>query len=135
MRDAVATTLAEKPRRWFVTGGAGFIGSHVVDLLVLAGHTVTVYDNLSLSTDQHIADDAGEDHVHRKDLLDPQGGDRSDGGPRHREILRQRGGLVYDHARSDRMSNFRGWKGDVPVVRPSTGTAIQALIPRGSALL
>jgi nucleoside-diphosphate-sugar epimerase len=63
MRDAVATTLAEKPRRWFVTGGAGFIGSHVVDLLVLAGHTVTVYDNLSLSTDQHIADDARQGKI------------------------------------------------------------------------
>jgi UDP-glucose 4-epimerase len=83
MRDAVATTLAEKPRRWFVTGGAGFIGSHVVDLLVLAWHTVTVYDNLSLSTDQHIADDARQGKItfHRKDLLDPQGSDRSDGGP------------------------------------------------------
>jgi UDP-glucose 4-epimerase len=30
-----------------VTGGAGFIGSHVVDAFVAAGHTVAVADNLS----------------------------------------------------------------------------------------
>ena len=49
-------TDEDAKKKWFVTGGAGFIGSHVVDLLVSAGCKVTVYDNLSLSTDQYIAD-------------------------------------------------------------------------------
>jgi UDP-glucose 4-epimerase len=31
----------------FITGGAGFIGSHLADTLLKNGHTVTVYDNLS----------------------------------------------------------------------------------------
>lgn len=30
-----------------VTGGAGFIGSHIVDAYIAAGHRVTVFDNLS----------------------------------------------------------------------------------------
>lgn len=34
-------------KRAFVTGGAGFIGSHIVDRLVSKGARVTVYDNFS----------------------------------------------------------------------------------------
>ena len=34
-------------KRVFLTGGAGFIGSHVVDILAPTGVDVTIYDNLS----------------------------------------------------------------------------------------
>ncbi len=38
-----------------ITGGCGFIGSHVCDLLVAQGHEVTVIDNLSTGRRENIA--------------------------------------------------------------------------------
>ena len=40
--------------RILVTGGAGFIGSHVADAFVLAGHEVAVLDNFSTGRDANV---------------------------------------------------------------------------------
>ncbi len=40
---------------YLVTGGAGFIGSHIVDALVKAGHQVTVLDNLSSGHEENLS--------------------------------------------------------------------------------
>jgi len=42
-----ALTQSGEQSRVLVAGGAGFIGSHVVDLLVQAGHQVAIVDDLS----------------------------------------------------------------------------------------
>lgn len=44
--------------RAVVTGGAGFVGSHVVDALVALGDEVTVIDNLSSGKREHLNPDA-----------------------------------------------------------------------------
>ena len=41
--------------RYLVTGGAGFIGSHIVDALVASGETVRVVDNLSTGHRENLA--------------------------------------------------------------------------------
>ncbi|MBD3344566.1 MAG: UDP-glucose 4-epimerase GalE [Chitinivibrionales bacterium] len=41
-----------------VVGGAGYIGSHVARAFLDSGHTVTVYDNLSLGCRENLFDDA-----------------------------------------------------------------------------
>ncbi|MDQ2942106.1 MAG: NAD-dependent epimerase/dehydratase family protein [Candidatus Dormibacteraeota bacterium] len=53
--------------RILVTGGAGFIGSHVVDAYVAAGHEVGILDNLSTGREANVNQSAT---FHRVDLRD-----------------------------------------------------------------
>jgi dTDP-glucose 4,6-dehydratase len=48
--------------RILVTGGAGFIGSHLCDRLLAAGHDVVAMDNLITGTSDNIAHLAGNRH-------------------------------------------------------------------------
>ncbi len=52
--------LGPNVKRIFLTGGAGFIGSHVCDLLVPQGYHVTVFDNFSNGRREFVAPHLGK---------------------------------------------------------------------------
>ncbi len=45
--DSVLENLSKLPKRWLVTGAAGFIGSHLIEKLLKLDQTVVGLDNFS----------------------------------------------------------------------------------------
>ena len=58
--------------RWLVTGGAGFIGSHLVEALVARGHPVRVLDNFSTGRWENLAAVRDRIEVVEGDIRDPR---------------------------------------------------------------
>ena len=56
--------------RVFITGGAGFIGSHLCDALISRGDEVTILDNLSTGSKGNIAHLEGKIKVSQGDIRD-----------------------------------------------------------------
>jgi UDP-glucose 4-epimerase len=54
----------------FITGGAGFIGSHLCDTLVAKGEEITIIDNLSTGSKKNIAHLEGKIKVFQGDIRD-----------------------------------------------------------------
>jgi UDP-glucose 4-epimerase len=58
--------------RAFITGGAGFIGSHLADALIARGDSVIILDNLSTGSKKNIAHLEGKITVHEGDIRDKE---------------------------------------------------------------
>ncbi len=58
------------PMRAFITGGAGFIGSHLADALIARGDEVTILDNMSTGSQANIAHLKEKITVHTGDIRD-----------------------------------------------------------------
>jgi UDP-glucose 4-epimerase len=59
--------MSESPRRVLVTGGAGFIGSHVADAFIARGDEVWIVDDFSSGKPENVNGDA---HLLRADIRD-----------------------------------------------------------------
>ena len=64
--------MSESPRRVLVTGGAGFIGSHVADAFVDRGDEVWIVDDFSSGKPENVNGDA---HLLKADIRDAAVGD------------------------------------------------------------
>jgi UDP-glucose 4-epimerase len=58
------------PASSVVTGGAGFIGSHLVDRLLDLGHDVTVVDNFATGRESNLGEALDRVTLHRADVAD-----------------------------------------------------------------
>ena len=58
--------------RYLVTGGAGFIGSHLIESLINRSDQVVVLDNLSTGSSKNLSKVADQITVHNGSILDPQ---------------------------------------------------------------
>jgi UDP-glucose 4-epimerase len=56
--------------RVFITGGAGFIGSHLCDALIKDGHQVSILDNMSTGSAANIAHIKDQIEIHQGDIRD-----------------------------------------------------------------
>ena len=77
---SLCQALERRPRRWLVTGAAGFIGSHVVERLLALGQEVRGLDDLSTGSLANLADvraAVGEEAFARFRLIEGDVRDRS----------------------------------------------------------
>jgi UDP-N-acetylglucosamine/UDP-N-acetylgalactosamine 4-epimerase len=83
--DLVEEQLRREPRSWLVSGGAGFIGSHLCEQLLVLGQRVVIVDNFDTGTRANIAalvraaeargavDPEARLRVHELDIRDREG--------------------------------------------------------------
>jgi nucleoside-diphosphate-sugar epimerase len=58
--------------RALVTGGAGFIGSHIAERLASGGHSVAILDNFSSGRREHLAGFESDIEIFEGDVRDPK---------------------------------------------------------------
>lgn len=115
-------------RRVLVAGGAGFIGSHVVDRLVATGAEVVVYDNFSTGRHEYLAHHAAHRAV---TIVD---GDVLD---RHRLVHAMRGCTAVFHfqANADVRGGMANTRVDLEQNTIATWNVLESMRETGAKLI
>jgi UDP-glucose 4-epimerase len=62
--------IVGSPKSVLITGGAGFVGSHIVEDLAKAGYRVTVFDNFSSGLEDNLKDVIADVEIVEGDVVD-----------------------------------------------------------------
>ncbi|MDE3276898.1 MAG: GDP-mannose 4,6-dehydratase, partial [Spirochaetota bacterium] len=62
--------MLNQPYTWVITGGAGFIGSHLAKTLVAQGQRVRIFDNFSSGRKENLAAIANQVQIIEGDICD-----------------------------------------------------------------
>jgi UDP-glucose 4-epimerase len=125
VHDAQSEQKTERVATYLVTGGAGFIGSHLVDALLAAGRRVIVLDDLSVGKRGNVPEQA--------QLIEGDVGDE----PLLRRVLQEVDGCFHLAALSSTVLSHQRWLyshrvnvgGTVTVLACARATAHRPAVP------
>ncbi len=119
-------------KKVFLTGGAGFIGSHLTMSLVQAGARVTVYDNFSSGLRENLAPVAKEIQVIEGDILDYEKLKAAMKG--HHVVSHQAAQLEITHCVDDPIDDLRSNTiGTVHVFQAAVANGVEKIMNASSA--
>jgi UDP-glucose 4-epimerase len=118
--------------RVFVTGGAGFIGSHFVGDLVATGAQVTVFDNFSSGLMENLVPVKNDIRIVRGDILD--GEQLRDAMRGHEIVSHQAAQLEITRSIGDPLFDLRtNTIGTLNVLRAAAETGVHKVVSASSA--
>jgi UDP-glucose 4-epimerase len=130
--DVAAWPAREHRVKALVTGGAGFIGHHLVQALVTRGDEVVVLDDLSTGSMERIAPLAGRVRMIRGDIRDPEAVNEAITGA---DVVFHEAALpsVARSIREPRLTNEVNTSGTIEVMRGAARAGVRRVVYAASS--
>lgn len=119
-------------KKVFITGGAGFIGSHLTLSLVKAGARVTVYDNFSSGLRENLAPVASDIQIIEGDIMDYEKLKSAMKG--HELVTHQAAQLEITHCVDDPIDDLKSnTVGTLHVLQAGVANGVEKILSASSA--